>query len=391
VDIEVVSTESLERFCAAKLATLRDRGLHRTLVATDRHDDAIVVRSGRRLVSFGCNDYLGLSHHPAVIEASVRATREWGTGAGASRLISGNHALYAELEARLAELKGTDDAIVFGSGYLTSVGVIPALVGARDMILLDEHCHSCLRTGARLAGSEVVELGHNDTQGAEEILATSRRDYRRCLLLADGVYSMEGDLAPLRELSALAQAHDAWLMTDDAHGLGVVGGGRGSTFATNPPARVMLQMGTLSKAVGAYGGYLCASAAVCDFIRNRARSFVYSTGLPHATVAAAIAALDIVKNDPELVARPLARARAFTRALEMPPAASAIVPIIMNTNERVLAASAALENQGFYVPAIRPPTVPLGTSRLRFAFSAMHSEDHVLSVAEIIKPLLAGA
>jgi 8-amino-7-oxononanoate synthase len=195
---------------------------------------------------------------------------------------------------------------------------------------------------------------------------------------------MEGDLAPLVPLTALAREYDAWLLTDDAHGLGVVGGGRGSTFAHTGPVDVPLQMGTLSKAVGSYGGYLCASGPVADLVRNRARSFVYSTGLPPGCVAAAIKALEIIAGEPDRVARPLTRARSFTQALALPPAQSAIVSIVLGSAQRALHASERLRDAGYLVPAIRPPTVPSGTARLRFAFSAAHSENDIAELAAAV-------
>jgi 8-amino-7-oxononanoate synthase len=202
---------------------------------------------------------------------------------------------------------------------------------------------------------------------------------------------MDGDLAPLPEMSAAARAHDAWLLTDDAHGLGVTGGGRGSSFAFGEPLDIPLQMGTLSKAVGAYGGYLCASGPVIDLLRNRARSFVYSTGLPPGTVAAAIRSLDIIASDPSLCERPLEHARLFTRALGLQEAQSPIVPVILHEERRALAASAALQEAGFLVTAIRPPSVPEGTSRLRFTFTPAHRPEDIHRLAALVRPLLARA
>jgi 8-amino-7-oxononanoate synthase len=379
-----MSSESLDRFAEHKLESLVRRDLRRTLGVTDRSGGRLVANRGARLVSFACNDYLGLSHHPDVIAASQAATARYGVGAGAARLITGNHPLYAELERRLAELKGTDDAVVFGSGYLTNIGVIPALVGARDLVVLDELCHSCLLAGAALSRARVVTFKHNDADDARRVLETERQRYRHCLLVTEGVFSMEGDLAPLGALAGLASIYEAWLMTDDAHGLGVVGGGRGSTFAHAEPVNVPLQMGTLSKAAGGYGGYLCASRPVAELVRNRARSFVYSTGLPPGVVAAATKALEIIATDAALVARPLARARLFTATLDLPLAQSAIVAIVLGAADRALAASEALRAAGFLVAAIRPPTVPTGTARLRFAFSALHSEADVATLAAAV-------
>jgi 8-amino-7-oxononanoate synthase len=381
---------SLDDVARDKLAALERRQLRRRLVVTARPDATAALQADAKLVSFSCNDYLGLAHHPEVVAASIEATRRFGAGAGSSRLVNGNHPLYVELERKLAALKGTEDAVVFGSGYLTNIGVIPALVGRTDLILLDELCHSCLLTGARLSGARVLEFRHNDVGHLQELLEAERAAHRHCLVLTDGVFSMEGDLAPLPPLAAQATEHDAWLMTDDAHGLGVVGDGRGSCFAWGvEPIAVPLQMGTLSKAVGSYGGYLCTSSSVAELVRNRARSFVYSTGLPPGSVAAASRALELIATDKELVRRPTARAREFTAALGLPPAASAIVSLVVGAASNALAASAALRDAGFLVAAIRPPTVPPGTSRLRVTFSAAHTQEQVAALAAAVRPLLA--
>ena len=382
------SRPSLDDVARGKLAALERRQLRRRLIETERPSATAAVQSGAEIVSFSCNDYLGLSHHPEVVAASIEATRRYGAGAGSSRLVNGNHPLYGKLERKLAALEGTEDAVVFGSGYLANVGVIAALVGRSDLILMDELCHSSLLTGAGVSGARVLEFRHNDVVHAESLLAAERAAHRHCLVLTDGVFSMEGDLAPLPPLAALAVEHGAWLMTDDAHGLGVVGDGRGSSFAFDPPVAVPLKMGTLSKAVGSYGGYLCASSSVAELVRNRARSFVYSTGLPPGTVAAAIHALDLIASDRALVRRPLERAREFTAALDLSPASSAIVSLPMGSAARALAASAALREAGFLVVAIRPPTVPPGTSRLRVTFSAAHTAEQVAALAGAVRPLL---
>jgi len=379
---------SLDEIARDKLEALERRQLRRRLTVTARPDATTAVQSGAELVSFSCNDYLGLSQHPEVVAASADATRRFGVGAGSSRLVNGNHPLYGELESKLASIKGTEDAVVFGSGYLTNVGVISALVGRSDLIVMDELCHSSLLAGAGVSGARVVEFRHNDVEHLAALLGAERAAHRHCLVLTDGVFSMEGDLAPLPALAAVAAEHEAWLMADDAHGLGVVADGRGSTFAFGEPVAIPLQMGTLSKAVGAYGGYLCASRNVAELVRNRARSFVYSTGLPPGAVAAASRALDIIATDKELVRRPLLRAREFTAALGLAPAQSAIVSLLMGSAARALAAGSALREAGFLVAAIRPPTVPPGTSRLRVTFSAAHTPEQVAQLAAAVRPLL---
>jgi len=274
---------------------------------------------------------------------------------------------------------------VFGSGYLANTGIIPALVGPDDLILADELSHACIHAGAKLSGAAVYRYRHCDIAHAESLLAANRGKHRRALIATDGVFSMDGDVAPLPELTMLGERFDAWLLADDAHGLGVIGGGRGSTFAYGAPGDVPLQMGTLSKAVGAYGGYLCASQPVIDLMRTRARTFIYSTGLPPPAVGAAIAALDVIARDPHYAALPLRKAKLFARALNLPEPQSAIVPLVLRETGAVLAAAQTLEDEGFLVVPIRPPTVPDGTARLRFAFTAQHPDAQIERLAATVR------
>jgi 8-amino-7-oxononanoate synthase len=380
---------SLDEYARGKLASLELVQLRRTPVVTAR-DGIYAERGGRRLVSFSCNDYLNLSGHPTIIKAAIAATKRYGIGAGASRLVTGNHPLYVGLENRLARLKASGAACVFGSGYLANTGIIPALVGPEDLIVLDELSHACIHAGARLAGATVWRYRHADTVHAAQLLEAHRAKHPRALIATDGVFSMDGDLAPLHALAALAERFDAWLLADDAHGLGVVGRGRGSTFASGKPVAVPLQMGTLSKAVGAYGGYVCASAPVIDLLRTRARTFIYSTGLPPPVIAAASAALDIIEKDPAYTGEPMRKARDFARALNLPEPQSAIVPLILGDAAATLAAAQALEEEGFLVVAIRPPTVPQGTARLRVAFTARHPDSEIERLAAAVRRRVPG-
>ncbi len=380
---------SLDKFACGKLAALEGARLRRSPVETGR-DGIFAERGSRILLSFSCNDYLNLTRHPEVIKAAVAAAERYGVGAGASRLVTGNHPLYAELESRLAQLKGTAAACVFGSGYLANVGIIPALVGPEDLIMVDELSHACIHAGSRLSGAAIHPYRHCDVAHAESLLGANRAKHRRALIATDGVFSMDGDLAPLPELTKLAERFDAWLLADDAHGLGVTGGGRGSTFANGSAADVPLQMGTLSKAVGTYGGYLCASQPVIDLMHTRARTFIYSTGLPPPVVAAAIAALDVIARDPDYTALPVRKAKLFARALNLPEPQSAIVPLVLKETEAVLAAARALEDEGFLVVPIRPPTVPDGTARLRFAFTAQHPDAEIERLAATVRRRVLG-
>ncbi len=365
---------SLVQFAREELDRDARRSQFRSIITTERLGGARVRRDGREFVSFSCNDYLGLAHHPEVVSSARQALDRYGAGAGASRLVTGSHPLYAELERLLAELKGADRALVFGSGYLANLGVISALAGKGDLILADRFCHASMRDGARLSGATVERFAHQSVEDCQSLLARHRAEFNRCLILTETVFSMDGDCAPIGRLADLARANDAWLLTDDAHGLGI---------CSSDPADV--QIGTLSKAIGSYGGYVCASADVIAFLENRARSLIFSTGLPPATIAAAATAIRILQDDPILRQKPLENARQFTAALGREPAQSAIVPVVVGEAERALAASALLAANGLLAVAIRPPTVPAGTSRLRFAFSALHEAEPIERAAALLK------
>jgi 8-amino-7-oxononanoate synthase len=380
-------TGSLEEFARAKLRALEDATLLRRLAPTARAPAARVRRGAAEMISFCDNDYLGLSQHPALIEAAVAATEAYGAGAGASRLVTGDNPLYEAVEARIARIKGTEAAIVFGSGYLANIGIIPALLGPGDLIVADELIHACMHAGARLSRAETRFFRHNDANDAAGILRGAREGAGHCLILTEGVFSMDGDRAPVAALATLARDYDAWLLVDDAHALGVINAGRGSGFTRGARVGVDLQMGTLSKAAGAYGGYLAAARPVIDLMVNRARSLIYTTGLPPGTLAAAEKGLELIETDRTLTSLPQARARAFAVALGLPRAESAIVPLILGDEALALDAAGALAQRGFLVTAMRPPTVPKGTSRLRFTFSATHEEGDVLDLAEAVSTL----
>ena len=370
---------SLDEFARTKLAALAAKSLRRELVATDRISATEVIRHGRRLVSFSCNDYLGLAHDPRIKAAAAEAVARYGAGAGASRLVSGNHPLLEQVEARLASRKGKQAALVFGSGYLANIGLPGAFAGTGDLILIDELAHASMHAGARLSGARVLRFRHNDPHHLADLLAQERPAVHRVLILTERIFSMDGDQAPLRHMVQLADRNNAWVLADDAHGLGVA----------EHDGDVPLDMGTLSKALGSYGGYVCASEPVIALLHSRARSFVYSTGLPPASAAAALAALDIMDAEPDRCARPRLLARRFAQALDLPAPASAIVPLIVGEAERVLSLSAALERAGFLVVAIRPPTVPAGRARLRFTFSAAHTDMQVDALIDAVTNIMS--
>ncbi len=363
---------SLDDFAHHRLAALESRSLRRRL-----------RDGGGVCVNFCSNDYLGLAQDPRLKAAAVAAVERFGAGAGASRLVTGNHVLYGELERKIAALKGTEAALVFGSGYLANLGAIPAVVGAGDLIVADELSHACMVSGAKLSGAKVAMFRHNDVGHLAALLRAHRGEARHCLVLTEGVFSMDGDMAPLPDITASARDYQAWVMTDDAHGLGVVGEGRGSAAQWGVVPDI--QMGTLSKSVGAYGGYVAASRAVVDLLINRARSLIYATALPPAVIGAAIAGVDIIAEDKALCAKPLAHARVFAAAVGLRAPASSIVPVILGSSRVALGSSGLLETLGFLVTAIRPPTVPDGTARLRITFAANHLHDDVMRLANVVR------
>lgn len=368
---------TLNEHCAKAVKALEASSLRRRLVVSNHDENSAVnvVRAGRTYTSFACNDYLGLRADARVIAAGQAALAQHGAGAGASRLVTGNHAHYAPLEAKLAAMKGAEVALVFGSGYLANLGIIPALMNKGDVIFADKLVHACIIDAAQLSGARLIRFAHNDMAHLETLLKQHREDSTNALIVTDHVFSMDGDVAPLADIAALGTKYDAWTMADDAHGLGLV----------KPAAKLDIWMGTLSKSAGVYGGYVVGSQTLIDFLVTAARSFVFSTGLPPALCASALAALTIIEHEPERGERALMLARRVSVALGLPLAQSAIVPIMLGTPERALAASEALKERGILAVAIRPPTVPVGTARLRLAFSSAHSDTHVDALIEALK------
>lgn len=366
-----------------ELDALRGAGLYRAPKTIEGPPGPEVTVEGKRVLLFASNDYLGLANDPRVREGAIRAVERYGAGAGASRLVSGDLALHRELERRLAALKRTDDAIVFGSGYLANIGAITALAGPGDAIYSDELNHASIIDGCRLSRADVRVYRHRDADHLEALLRQDIGRFRRRLIVTDAVFSMDGDLAPLRELADLAERHGAMLMADEAHATGVLGPrGAGAVELFGLEGRVPVIMGTLSKALGSVGGFVAGSRALVDYLRNRARGFVFTTGLPPAAAGAALAALDIVEGEPWRRMRTLELARRLASGLEVMgyrvlPTESAVVPVLVGGAQQTVALSEALFRCGVFCPAIRPPTVPEGKSRLRVTPMATHSEQHI--------------
>ncbi|BDI29527.1 8-amino-7-oxononanoate synthase [Capsulimonas corticalis] len=374
---------------SADLDRLKGAHLHRRLRRTESPPGPWAVVDSRRVLVLGSNNYLGLATHPLVREAAREATETWGTGASGSRLTSGNLDLHEALERDLADFKHTEAALLFGSGYAANVGTIPALAGPGDLILSDKLNHASLIDGVRLSRAEFRIYDHNDADHVRELLHDRDR-FRRCLIVTDGVFSMDGDLAPLPELQTIAAEHGAWLYVDDAHGAGVLGGSGGGSleyFGMQPGNTI--QMGTLSKALGSEGGYIAGSRVLIDYLRNSARSFIFTTAPSPAPVAAARAALRLLRAEPErreqlsLNSGHL-RALLSQRGVVTADSVTPIIPVLIGSSQRALAVSESLENAGVWAPAIRPPTVPEGAARLRVSVMATHTVEDLERAADAI-------
>ena len=376
-----------EHWLKSELDQLHQAGLWRSLRSVTTAPTGRVLLDGRDVILLGSNNYLGLSVHPIVTEAAVTAARKYGTGASASRLMSGNCDLYTELESKIAKVKETEAALVFGSGYLANIGTIPVLAGDGDLILSEALNHASLIDGCRLSHATKQIYRHCDIEHLESLLTQSTK-FRRRLIVTDGVFSMDGDIAPLPEICALADRYDAMVMVDDAHSFGVLGEkGGGTVEHFGLENRGVIQMGTLSKAVGGLGGYVAGSADLINFLVNRSRSFIFTTGLPPATLAAASAALDVIRSTPELRQRLSSNVLLLKNALlekgfELLPSETQILPLILGAADVASRFAEALLSHGVYAPAIRPPTVPEGTSRLRLSVIASHTPEDLETAVE---------
>lgn len=378
---------------AAHVAELETRGVRRRLRVGEPLPGGRLVRDGRTLVDFSSNDYLGLRRHPLLIERSQAWAARWGAGAGASRLVTGTFAIHRAVEARIAALKGTEDALIFGAGWQANAAVPPALfdrdaLGEEALVFTDRLNHASLHHGCAAAGIRQIRFRHNDLNHLEDLLKARDGQPGRRFVVTESVFSMDGDRAPVAALAELAERWGAFLYIDEAHATGVLGPG-GKGLSALAPGRVDLIMGTFSKALGGFGAYVAGSKALCDYLINRCGGFIYATAPPPAALGAMDAALALLPDldvDRAHLAALSAQLRAGLAALGIADGGSTtqIVPAIVGSEAAALALSAALETAGFLGVAIRPPTVPAGASRIRFALSAAHSAQDVADLLAAI-------
>lgn len=383
----------MKRGLAAALAERRKAGALRRRPILDSPPGREIVIDGRRLLSFASNDYLGLASDTRVADAFRAGIERWGSGSGAAHLISGHSRAHHELEAALAEFTGREAALLFSTGYMANLGVLQALCQRGDLILQDRLNHASLIDGALLSGARLQRYAHADCSDLERRLAAAGE--RPLLIASDGVFSMDGDIAPVARLAALAREYDAWLMIDDAHGLGVLGPeGRGST-AGLPPDAVPILMGTLGKAFGTAGAFVAGSRELIDYLVNFARSSIYTTAMPPALAEATLAALRMARQDASRRERLNDLIRRFRKGaaelgLPLMDSPTPIQPLLAGSNERALALAVALREQGIHAVAVRPPTVPEGSARLRLTFSAAHEPGDVDRLLEALETVWRG-
>jgi 8-amino-7-oxononanoate synthase len=376
----------------AELEALRSAGLYRELRRVENEQGPILLIGGREVINFSSNNYLGIANHPALAEAAKQAIDRYGCGSGASRLISGNMTLHEELESRLAQFKSTEAALVFNSGFQANTGILATLAGEGDVILSDQLNHASIIDGCRLSRAQTVVYAHGDLDHVEANLKNAHHARRR-LIVTESIFSMDGDEAPLAGIVELAEKYDAMVMVDEAHATGVFGGtGAGLVSQYGLGDRVSVQMGTLGKALGGFGAYVAGSRALRELLINRCRSFIFTTALPPAIMAMAIAAINLVVQEPErrhrlwencrLLFEGLKKLGLSSTALQSP-----ILPLIIGDAQRCMQFSQQLLGRGIFVQGIRPPTVPPGTSRLRIAVMATHERGHIEKALEVFQEI----
>jgi len=375
-----------------ELQELHQSGLYRSLLSVEGVEGPFVKIGGKKYVCFCSNDYLGLAGHPRIKRAAQEAIERYGWGTGASRLVSGNTTIHEALESALGGFKGTEAALVFPSGYMANVGTITALVGKGDIVIGDRLNHASLIDGCRLSGADFRVYAHKDVEGLEGVLRRSSQ-YGKRLVVTDGVFSMDGDLAPLPHIVELAKKYKAILMVDDAHGTGVLGKkGKGMLEHYGLEGGVDVQMGTLSKALGGIGGFVAGGKTLIEYLKNKSRPFIYTTALPVAACAAAREALKIIEDEPSRREALWKNVRCLReglsvqgfKGLNVPEVESPIFPIVIGDAKEAVALSGSLFEKGLWVTAIRPPTVPEGTSRLRVTVTSEHTLEHIKTLLQAL-------
>lgn len=376
------------------LDTIRRAHWHRSPQSIESSPGAVVKLAARRLINFASNDYLGLAGDDRLIQAAMAATKEFGTGATGSRLLSGHRDLHQQLELAIANLKQTEDALVFSSGYLANLGAIVSVVGKRDLILSDKYNHSSLKNGAALSGATALEYSHCNLEDLTVKLEQNRARYRKCLIITDSVFSMDGDLCPLPQLLALAGKFNCMVLVDEAHATGVFGvSGAGCAEHFGCTGTPLIQVGTLSKALGSLGGYVAGSAALIDFLRNRAPSWIYTTALTPADAAAALEAVRIVQQEPERRVRLRQNIETFkycaitNHQLPISNSLSPIFSLPLKDAASALTVGSKLKEMGIFAAAIRPPTVSV--SRIRISLMATHELAHLQQLVEALQEVLS--
>lgn len=371
-------------------AERRRLGLDRSLDPVGPSQPGLICRDGRTLVDLSSNDYLGLASDPRVVAAAIDAARRFGWGSGASPLVSGWSEVHEDLVEAIARFEQAEAVALFPTGYAANMGTIASLVGSGDAVYQDRLNHSCLVQGARFSGATLRVYPHNDHATLADRLERDRGRFRRVLIATDGVFSMDGDLAPLRELVGIAEEFGAMLLVDEAHGTGVFGpDGRGAASALGVADRIPVRVGTLSKAIGSIGGFVAGTRRLIDHLINRAPTLIYSTAMPSASAAAAREAIRIIEEEPERRLRVFEHSRKVreglrSKGVSVPEGEGPIVPVILGSSDRVMEESSRLRESGFLIPAIRPPTVPRGSARLRMSLSAAHAmEDLDRAVEEL--------
>lgn len=380
----------LEQIARSVLDGIRERGTYRRMRVLDGLQGPRMIVDGREVLLFAGSNYLDLARHPEVVEAAERATRDWGCAAGGSRLISGNLTIHEALESELAEFFGTEAALVFNTGYMANLGVIPALIGAGDVLVSDELNHASIIDGAKLARTEVAVFRHGDVDSFAKVLGSVRSRARRILVAVDGVYSMDGDIAPVAEIVKRAHEADAMVLLDDAHGTGILGArGRGTAEATGVLAEVDILMGTLGKSLGSFGAFVAGKASLRDLLVNTARSFIFSCALAPAQVAASRVSLRLIDEEPWRRDRLAAncdrlRRRLADSGISTAPSTTHILPVVLGENERTMAVCEDLLEHGYYAQGIRHPSVARGRARLRITPMATHDESEIDGLADAI-------